>query len=76
SESIIFSAESCKNVLNGRKSAFNQMFRICRERERDLLIAYFSSFFPLKLVILHFNSIPAEADMSNKNITVSAGDRL
>ena len=51
-ESIIFSAKPCKNVLNGRKSAYNQMFRICRERERDLWIAYFSSFFPLKLSCL------------------------
>ncbi|MDY4690347.1 MAG: hypothetical protein SPC24_07220 [Alphaproteobacteria bacterium] len=46
SESIIFFAKPYKNVLNGRKSAFNQMFRICRERERDLCLAYFSSFFP------------------------------
>ena len=41
SESIIFFAKPYKNVLNGRKSAFNQMFRICRERERPLLSLFF-----------------------------------
>ena len=43
-ESVIFSAKPCKYLCGGRKSAFNQMFRICRERERDLCLAYFSSF--------------------------------
>ena len=56
-ECVIFYSELCKNKLSGRKYAFNQMFRICRERERDLWIAYFSSFFPLKLCCLHSNSI-------------------
>ena len=40
-ESVIFSAKPCKNVLNGRKSAYNQMFRICRERERPLDCLFF-----------------------------------
>ena len=37
------------------------MFRICRERERerDLCLAYFSSFFPLILVNYYTHSIPA-----------------
>ena len=34
------------------------------ERERDLCLAYFSSFFPLKLVILHKYSIPASLSKS------------
>ena len=49
-EYVIFSAKLCKNVLNGRKCAFNQMFRICRERERPLLSLFFiflSSYFKL-----------------------------
>ena len=41
SEYVFFSAKPCKNVLNGRKSAFNQMFRLCRERERPLDCLFF-----------------------------------
>ena len=40
-EYIIFSAKLCKNMLSGRKYAFNQMFRICRERERPLNSLFF-----------------------------------
>ena len=54
---VIFYAELRKNTLGGKKYAFNQMLRICRERERDLCLAYFSSFFPLKLGCLHTNTI-------------------
>ena len=43
---VYFFTKPCKNALNGRKSVFNQMYRIRRERDRDLWIAYFSSFFP------------------------------
>ena len=57
SECVIFYAELRKNTLGGKKYAFNQMLRICRERERDLCLAYFSSFFPLKLDCLHTNTI-------------------
>ena len=48
---VIFYAELRKNTLGGKKYAFNQMLRICRERERerDLCLAYFTSFFPLIL---------------------------
>ena len=35
-ECVIFCAELCKKTLSGEKYAFNQMVRICRERERDL----------------------------------------
>ena len=41
SECVIFCAELCKNTLSGRKYAFNQMFRICRERERPLNSLFF-----------------------------------
>ena len=54
-EYVIFSAKPCKNVLNGRKSAFNQMFRICRERERPLLSLFFifiSSIFMLFTILI------------------------
>ena len=69
-ECVIFYAELCKNTLSGKKYAFNQMFRICRERERDLWIAYFSSFFPLKLCCLHSNSITASRHKSTGKIKV------
>ena len=41
SECVIFYAELRKNTLGGKKYAFNQMLRICRERERPLLSLFF-----------------------------------
>ena len=67
-ECVIFCAGLCKNTLRDEKYAFNQMVRICRERERDLWIAYFSSFFPLKLCCLHSNSITVSFHKSTAKI--------
>lgn len=41
-----FIEELYRNLCNGKKCVFNQTDRICRERERELLFACFSSFFP------------------------------
>ena len=40
-ECVIFYAGLCKNTLSGKKCAFNQMLRICRERERPLNSLFF-----------------------------------
>ena len=66
---VYFFTEPCKNALNGRKSAFNQMYRIRRERERPLDCLFFiflSSFFRLIDVTNYYTFQPYMSNIKVK----------